>query len=127
MCERRRAVDADVREGLDGTNGHQWLNNARVPALCIYRIDVRYRSTTHCDRHRVEAGVAGFKMHRVMVLLLGVGDGPMMLVCCGAVMVFRMIVISELMDVQLGDLAGGRDQDQSEQKRNCAVHLWESM
>ena len=66
-------------------------------------------------------------MHCVMILLLGVGDGPMMLVCCGAVMMFRMIVISELVDVQLGDLDGSRGQDQSEQKRTCAVHLWECM
>ena len=56
-------------------------------------------------------------MHRVMVLVM-VRGGPMMLVCGKAVMVFRMVVICVLVDVQRGDLTGGRGQDQSEQKRN---------
>ena len=65
-------------------------------------------------------------MHRLMVLVM-VRDGPMMLVCGKAVMVLRMIVICVLVDVQRRDLAGGRDQDQSEQDSFEAVHHHECM
>jgi len=65
----------------------------------------------------VEAGVAGFQMHHIMVLIV-VRGGPMMLVRGKAVMVLGMIVICVLVDVQRRNLAGDRGQDQSEQDRN---------
>ena len=107
-------MDADIRDGLDRTNADKCLNKARVPALCNYRIDVRYRSAAHRDRHGMEAGVAGLQMRRLMVLVV-VRGGPMMLVCGKAVVVLRMIVICVLVHVQRRDLAGGRGQGQCEQ------------
>ena len=65
-------------------------------------------------------------MHRVMVLVV-VRGGPMMLVSRKAVMVLRMIVICVVVDVQRGDLAGGRGKDQSEQDSCEAIHHHECM
>ena len=115
-------MGADVRKGLvDQTNGNQWLNKARVTALGIYRIDVRYRNATHRDRHHMLAGFARLQMHCVIIIVVMMRGGPMMLVCGKAVTVFRMIVTGVLVDVQRGDLAGGRGQDQPEQD-SCHQH-----
>ena len=69
----------------------------------------------------MKAGVAGLKLHRVMVLVV-VRGGPKMLVYGKTVMVLRMIVIGVLVDVQRRDLAGGRGQEQSEQNCKWAMH-----
>jgi hypothetical protein len=119
-------VDADVREGLNRTDGNQRLNKARVPALCIYRIDLRYRSGADDDRHRMEAGVARLQLCCLMLLVV-VRRRPVMLVCRKAVMVLRMIVNCVLVDVQRRDLARGRGQDQSEQDSCEAMHRHECM
>ena len=119
-------MDADVRRGLDRTQWNQWLNNAWVPALCICQIDMRQRGAAHCDRHRMEAGVAGFKVRRTIVRLVP-RWGAMMLVRSEPVVVLRMIVIGVQVDVQRRDLAGGRSQDQSEQDCHETVHDPECM
>ena len=65
----------------------------------------------------MEAGVARLQLHCLMVLVVLRGR-PMMLVRGKAVIVIRMIVICGLVDVRRRDLAGGRNQNQSEQDCN---------
>jgi len=72
------------------------------------------------------AGVAGFQMHRVIVLVR-MRCRSMMFVCSRPVMVFWMIVIGVRVEVQRRDLAGGRGQDQSEQDCHEAMHKPECM
>ena len=69
----------------------------------------------------MEAGVAGFKVRRTIVLIV-MRFGPMMLVCSEPVAVLRVIVIGVQVDVQRRDLAGGRGQDQCEQDSCEAAH-----
>ena len=107
MCKSRRAVDADVREGLDRTDWNEWLEQARVPAGCIHRLDVRQRGAADGDGHRMEPCLAGFEVCRSIVLVM-IRDGFVMLVRGGSVMVLGMIVIGIGVDVQRRNPAGGR-------------------
>jgi hypothetical protein len=89
-------------------------------------MDRRQRSAAHCDRHRMEPGLAGFKVYRT-ILLIVMRCGSMMLVRGQSVVVLRMVVIRVQVDVQRRDLAGGRGQDQSEEERDRTVHKTECM
>jgi hypothetical protein len=74
----------------------------------------------------MEAGVAGFKVRRAVVLVL-MRFGPMMLVRSEPMAVLRVMVIGVQVDVQRRDLARGRGQDECEQESCQAVHHHESM
>jgi hypothetical protein len=97
-------VDPNIRQGLDGAKRNQRLDNAGVGALRVYRIDMRQWRTAHCDRHRMQAGVAGFKV-RDSIAFLVMRWRTMMLVRGESVVVLRMIVIGVRVDVQRRDLA----------------------
>src|SRR3990170_3479094 len=91
LCTNWRAVDADVGEGLDRTNGNQGLDNPRAAVLYIYRVDMGQWDTAHGDRDCMQPGVAGFKMRRTIALFV-MWRRSLMLVSGEPVLMLRVIV-----------------------------------
>jgi hypothetical protein len=119
-------VDADVRDGMDGPNRDQRLNNLWP---LVFRIDdarVRLGSTSHRDRHHVLTRIARLQMRR-RIVLDAICCRPMMLVGGEPVMVVGMIVIGVQMDVQRRALAGGKGQNERRHDRDQAMHKAECM
>jgi hypothetical protein len=98
-------VDAHVRDWLDPPNGNECLNRPYVPAFRLYQVDLPDWNTAQRDRHRVEAGIAGFDVRRIIFLVV-MRSRSMMLVRRKPVLVLLVIVIGIRVDVQRRRLAG---------------------
>ena len=126
LTERRRTVDADVRNSARRTNQNQSGNGPGVPGFRVEAVDTRQRRAAHCDWYRVLPRVTRIEMRRIVIVIMMGGDLRMR-VRRRSVIVLGMIVTAVRVGVQGRHPADNSDKGEGDRNGQQALHrpsLW---